>query len=45
MNESQRRRKKSDEWSAISKTNLEFIKIFYRLYELFIFITHDVNIL
>ena len=35
MNKSQRKRKKSDDSSAISKANLEFMKNFYQLDELF----------
>ena len=43
--QTRRRRKRSDESSVISKTNIEFMKIFYRLHGFFNFITHVVNTL
>ena len=40
-----RRRKISDKLSAISKANIEFMKILYQLHGLFDFVTWAVNIL
>ena len=45
MNKWQIRRKRSDKSSAISMTNLEFMKIFYWLPMLFYFVTRAINIL
>ena len=45
MNKSQRtRRKITDETSTISRTNLKFMKIFYRFHGFFVFVTQAVNI-
>ena len=44
MNKSQRKiRKGSDESFTISITNLKFMKIFYELYRLFVFVTYTIT--
>ena len=43
INKSQTRRKRNDESFAISKTNLKFMKIFYSVHGLFVFVTHTIN--